>query len=595
MPLDRAKASPGPAGWATQIRRQLPIYLAGALLLAALQTLMNIRDRLFKAGVDAAVGSNASETVHVVSLILVVVVVAALVRVLSRMTILYAGRRAEYQLRSELLQHLHRLGVSFFQKMPTGEIMSRATNDLTQVRLLLGFGVLNVINTAFALISALSVMVDVSMRLTVASLVPFPLLLVVTQRFSRALFLRNRLNQEALGELSDRVQGSLAGVRVVRAFGLEHAEQRAFDQASEAYLGKSLSLARVRGLMGPTMAALSAVGMVIVFWYGGHLVLTKQMTEGDFVAFWSALGRLTWPIMAFGFVMSIVQRGRAGFARLKDIFDAQPDIVEQAAAAPVTIAGSLEARHLSYRYGDKTVLDDASLRVPAGRSLAVVGRVGSGKSTLAALLARLLPTPGGTVFLDGHDVCELPLATVRKAIGYAQQDAFLFSTTVARNIAYTLDEPDSLESLQRVHQAAREAQIYDEVMRLPDAMDTVVGERGLQLSGGQKQRVALARAILYEPAVLILDDPLSAVDARTEKAILDTIEHEASRRTVVLITSRVAAAACCDQVVVLDQGRIVAQGTHAELASTCALYARFVEEQRLQGEVERLGMEELSP
>ena len=575
----------------TQLRRQLPSYLVGAVLLAVLQTLMSVRDRLFKVGVDAAIAADESTTTRTVLMILGLVVIAAGIRVLSRITIFHAGRNAEYQIRADLIGHLHRLGFSFFQKMPTGEIMSRATNDLGQVRLLLGFGALNVINTLFALISALSVMIEVSPRLTLAALAPFPLLILVTRLYGRIVFARTTANQQALGQLADRVQGSLAGVRVVRAFSLEHAERKAFDHASAQYLEKALALARARGMLVPMMGAIGAVGMLVVFWYGGHLVLQHAITEGDFIAFWAALARLTWPIMAFGFVISIVQRGRAGYARIKEILDVEPDVVDGSEPDLPHVRGDLRVKDLRFAHGQHQVLSGVSFHVPAGQSLAIVGRVGSGKSTLAALTARLLPTPAGTVFLDDHDVCDLPLSTVRRAVGYAQQDAFLFSTTVARNIAFALDDPDSDESLKKVRLAASEAQILDEVESLPDGMDSVVGERGLQLSGGQKQRVALARALLYEPAILLLDDPLSAVDARTERAILQAIDRQAQRRTVVLVTSRVAAAARCHRVVVLDHGRVVEEGTHDELVEAGGIYARFAEEQRLQGEIEALGPE----
>jgi ATP-binding cassette subfamily B protein len=336
------------------------------------------------------------------------------------------------------------------------------------------------------------------------------------------------------------------------------------------------------------MGSVSAIGMLTVFWYGGSLILDGAISQGDFVAFWSALARLIWPLMALGFVTSIVQRGRASYVRLQEIFDAVPEVVDGTSPAPARFSGDLRVSHLSLRMGERAVLDDVSFHVPAGGSLAIVGRTGSGKSTLAALLPRLLPTPAGTVFLDERDVCSMPLAAVRKAIGYAQQDAFLFSTTVARNIAFSLDDPDSDAHLALTRDAAREAQILTELEGLPDGLDTVVGERGVQLSGGQRQRIALARAFLWEPPILVLDDPLSAVDARTEVLILESIERQASRRTLLLITHRVAAAARCDRVLVLDGGRAVEQGTHAELLQNGGLYAQLAEEQRLEQEMATL-------
>jgi ATP-binding cassette subfamily B protein len=271
------------------------------------------------------------------------------------------------------------------------------------------------------------------------------------------------------------------------------------------------------------------------------------------------------------------------------VYRAQSDIVDGPLPAPAAVAGRLEVKHLSFAYGDHTVLRDVSFALDPGRSLAIVGRTGSGKSTLAVLLARLQPTPPGSVFLDGADVCDLPLATLRGAIGYAQQNAFLFSTTAARNIGFPLNDPDSPEGRDRIETAAREARVHDELSELPDGFDTVVGERGVQLSGGQKQRVALAMAFVSNPRILILDDPLSAVDARTERGILEAIDRQRAARSVLLVTHRVAAASRCDRIVVLDQGRIIEQGTHDELVRSGGLYSIFAEEQRVESELQRLG------
>jgi ATP-binding cassette subfamily B protein len=580
--MTRPDPSSYPVGLGPQFRRNLPLYALGSALLCAQQLLMAKRDFLVRDAVDAATSARSEAAVAAAATILAVSVAAAIARVTSRVTIFTGGRNVEYELRAVLLARLHALGPSFFRRMPTGEIMSRATNDLTQVRLLLGFGLLNIVSSALALVSALYVMISISGRLTLASFATLPPLLLVTRTFSGRLFRTNRANQEAIGKMSDRVLASLAGVRVVRSFALEEAEAADFERANVDYLDKSLALARLRGSMGPIMGALSAAGILIVFWYGGRLVLGGAITRGDFVSFWLALLRLTWPMLALGFVAAIVQRGRAAYVRLGAIYDAEPDIVGGALPAPAEVKGALAVCGLSFGYGEREVVKDVSFEVPAGGSLAIVGRTGSGKSTIAILLARLMPTPRGSVFLDGADVCDLPLSTVRASIGYAQQDAFLFSTTVARNVGYSLDDPDSPEALETIRGAAREAEVLGEVEGLPDGFDTVVGERGVQLSGGQRQRVALARALVREPPILVLDDPLSAVDAKTEAAILAAIERQAARRTVVLITHRVAAARRCDGVVVLEGGRVVERGTHDELVAAGGLYAAFAEEQQIE-------------
>jgi ATP-binding cassette, subfamily B, multidrug efflux pump len=562
-----------------QLRRQRTAYLIGTLLLLVQQGLMYGRDQLFRKGVDAATKGAGQTAANAALLALVVIVSASGVRVLSRLVVFNGGRAAEYELRGALLAKLHTLGTGFFRKIPTGDIMSRATNDLTQVRLLLGFGVLNVVNTAFALISALSVMLQISGPLTLAALASAPLLVLVTRWFSKQMFQTMRDNQQALGQLSERVQASLTGVRVVRGLSLEDAEMASFGRSVNSYLDKSLALARVRGSMGPIMGAVASIGVVTVFLYGGHLVLTGAMTNGDFVAFSAALSRLIWPLLAMGFVTSILSRGRAGYDRLRVIFDAVPDVVDGPLPAPKTIHGSLRVQGLSFRHGERAILDDVGFEVPAGQSLAIVGRTGSGKSTLAALLPRLLPTPEGTVFLDDFDVTRLPVRAVRSAIGYAQQDAFLFSSTVEQNIGFSLPIIDDAGH-ERIREAAREAQVLSEIESLPDGFDTVVGERGVQLSGGQRQRVALARAFLREPPILVLDDPLSAVDARTEALILEAIERQAKKRTLLLITHRVSAASRCDAVIVLDGGKIVERGRHDDLIAQGGLYAAFAEEQQ---------------
>ena len=572
-----------------QFYRHAPRYSVGLVLLAAYQLFQWWFDTSMRRAINFATQGQSAQAIALGELLVLAALAAFVVRVLSRVTIFNAGRIAEYELRKEILERLLKLGPSFYRRMSTGEIMSRVTNDLVQVRLLVGFGILNIINTGFALISALAVTIPISLKLTLASLAPLPFVLLITRGFSQHFYTRTRDNQDALGKMSARVLSSVAGVRVIRSFALEPQEILAFEQTNQAYLDKSLSLARLRGALGPILTATISVGVLVVFWYGGLMMLHGELDAGGFLAFYRALGRLTWPLISLGFVIGLLQRGRAAFSRLTDIFSAVPDIVDGDGALPAFANGRLEVKHLSFSYDDRKVLDDVSFELPAGRSLAILGRTGSGKSSLAVLLARLQPTPRGSVFLDGVDVCDLPLSTVRACVGYAQQNAFLFSTTVARNIGFSLDEPDEHESVLKIEEAAREACIEQEVLDLPDGFDTVVGERGVQLSGGQKQRVALAAAFASEPKVLVLDDPLSAVDARTERAILDAIDRQRQKRGLILITHRVAAAAHCDQILVLEKGRVVERGTHQELSKNGGIYSIFAEEQRIENELAKLG------
>jgi ATP-binding cassette subfamily B protein len=584
-----------PSQMAGYFRRHLSAYLYGAAALGAFQLSMNRIDWLSRSAIDRIFGAAPRTALTPVLFMLGLALVAFATRIVSRLSMFNAGRDVEYELRTRLLHHLHKLGTAFYRRMSSGEIMSRATSDLGQIRMLFGFGVMNLINVAFAFTSGIQVMLAVSPRLTAASLIPLPIVVLLTRTYSGHLFRRMRGNQEALGRLSEVVQSNISGVRVIRSFALEVPEAARFDAINEEYLEASLGLARLRGSMQPILGSASALGMMVVFWYGATLLqrgpAAGGISRGDFFAFQLALGRLTWPMIGLGLSLATVQRGRASFYRLKEIFDTAPEIVDGTTVPtdspdPTDQAGALRVDRLSFKQGDRQILDQVSFELPRGGSLAIVGRTGSGKSTLALLLARLLPTPRGAVFLDGRDVCDLPLSTLRRTIGYAQQEPLLFSTTLTRNVGFALDEPEG--EIDRVVAAARDAQLYDEALSLPDGLDTVVGERGVQLSGGQKQRAALARALISEPRILILDDPMSAVDARTEAAILEAIAQQLRRRAVVLITHRVAAASRCDRILVLEGGRVIDSGTHVELVARGGLYAAFAEEQALAAELDRL-------
>lgn len=563
--------------------------LRGVLWLLLTQAAEKAIPWLFRDGIDALV-AGAYEGVERAALwVIACAVVAAIVRTASRVELFDVGRDVEFDLRNALLAKLHQLGPAFFRTLSTGEIMSRATNDLAQVRLLVGFGGLNLVNSVLAFGSAIALMLVVSPELTLYALSPFPIIAILATFFARALYRRSNLVQASLAKLAERVQEDVSGVRVVRTLGLEARQAERFEEVNAESVDHTVRLVTIRGLMFPVLMGLSSIGTLIVVYRGGLMVLDGALSVGELVAFNAYLAQLLWPTLALGYLLSIVTRGRASYERVRAILVERPLISEHPDAVEAGGEGAISVRDLRYAIGPRVILDGVSFDVPARGSLAIVGATGSGKSTLAALLARLLPTPEGTVFLDGVDITRLRLRSLRHAIGYAQQEPFLFSTTVERNLEFALPAevpPGTDEARAALRVAADEAAVIEEIEAMPERFDTIVGERGVQLSGGQKQRLALARALLDAPRVLLLDDPLSAVDARTEERILEGIERAAEGRTLVLITHRIAAARRADRVIVLDEGRIAESGTHEALLTLGGRYARLAARQNLERELD---------
>jgi ATP-binding cassette subfamily B multidrug efflux pump len=548
---------------------------------------------LLKQAIDAmralAPAAAHRTVVRAAIMIIAFAILQALIRTWSRIFIFDAARNVEYRLRRDLFAHLARLDPAFYRQHPTGDVMSRLTNDLTAVRALYGPGLLNVFNTALVYATALALLLQLSPRLTLLALIPYPLLLVVARLASRRIHRASRAIQDQLGVMSTAIQEDLAGIAVIKHYTLEASRQQAFRAVNDEYLARALSLVRVRGALMPAFAMLGGVGALIVLWAGGREVIAGRMTVGSLVAFNGYLVLLSWPTFALGWIIGVWQRGVAGWARVRELLDTKPRIAD----APGTAAGgtppkpSVEVRDLFIKADERTLLDGVSFTLPAGATLAIVGRTGSGKTTLVDAVLRMQEVAPGAVRVGGRDVTSMPLGELRHLIGYAPQDAFLFSATVAENIGFGIrDELEAAARDERVRRAAEAAGLAPDIAVLPDGYATLVGERGITLSGGQRQRVALARALAAEPQILILDDSLSSVDAETERKILTRLRPILAGRTSILISHRVAAVKDADQILVLDAGRVAESGTHAALLASGGLYASLYREQLAQEAVD---------
>jgi ATP-binding cassette subfamily B protein len=513
-------------------------------------------------------------------LLLALVAVEGVFRYRMRMVLIGLSREMEYDLRNLVFEHLTRLSARYYQRNRIGEVMSRATNDMSAVRMVLGPGIMYTASTAATFAGVVAVMLWISPRLTLLALVPLLLVSWLVRHFGRKVHDRYEEVQAQLAELNALVQENLSGARVVRAYAQEASEERRFALANQDYVARNRRLIRITGVLHPGIGFLMGLGSLTVLWLGGRMVVAGEVTLGEFVAFGVYLTMLNWPMIALGWVVNLIERGEASMGRIHAILDQVPEIRDEAPLAIDTLRGEVEFRGLSFAHDGVPVLHDIELRVAAGSTVAIVGPTGCGKSTLVSLLPRLVDPPPGSVFVDGHDVRRLPLATLRAAIGFVPQESFLFSATLRENVALA-EGSDA-----RVAWAAGIAQLEKDVRDFAGGLETRVGERGITLSGGQRQRTALARALATDPRILVLDDSLSAVDTETEEQILQGLREVMRERTTFLVSHRVSTVKEADLIVVMREGRIVERGRHEELVAAGGFYAELHRRQLLEREIE---------
>ena len=572
------------------LKRQKWKYIIGVIVLLIVDGLQLIPPRIIGIVTDGL--TEGTITMHYVliyaGLIILIACFVAVLRYTWRMLVMGAARDLEFWLRNKFFSHLETLSPNFYNNNKTGDLMAHATNDISALRMAFGPGVVMITDAIFIPLTTISIMIfTTDIRLTLLALLPLPFIAILMGVFGKVIQKRHKDVQAAFSDLTDKVQENMAGIRVVKSFVQEEYEIDKFLVSNKSYIEKNMRLVKVFGFMFPLVGFIASLSFIVALGFGGSLVIREEISLGQFASFIAYLGLLTWPMMAIGQVVNVLQRGTASMKRLNRIFEIEPEIVDGLGVRDISqeeLKPSIEFNNLSFTYkgASHPTLSNIDLKIEEGKTLAILGRTGSGKTTLVNLILRMYNVEEGQLSIGDHDINTIPLKTLRESIGYVPQDNFLFSTTLKSNIAFSNIDMD----MEKVVQSTKFAHVYDNIMEFPLQFDTILGERGVTLSGGQRQRVSIARAIAKDPKILILDDSLSAVDTKTEEKILEGLKQVMKNRTSIIIAHRISTLKEADEIVVLDEGKIIERGTHKELIVLNGLYNSIYKKQLLEEKLE---------
>ncbi len=559
----------------------------GIVMLILVDIVQLITPRVMQYAIDSIQERRITSTGLIwVALIIIGLALAVMVlRYFWRILIIGNSFTIEKYLRQDFYNHLLKLSQNFFNRSKTGDLMAYATNDLNAVRMLFGMGLIAAMDIVLMTIASFSFMGSIDWRLTGLAVLPMPILTITITIFGKKMHKSFFRVQKSFASLSGAIQESISGIRIIKAFGQEKPELDKVDEVSWQYVQENIRMAKIAGFFHPFQSLIISLSMIITLFFGGRAAIRGDITIGQFIAFFQYLGMLVWPMIAIGWIVDMYQRGTASLKRLNEIFETAPEIDDSEADDSIkAIQGNIEIRDLSFRYGENLplIFDDISTSISDGKTLAVVGPTGCGKTTLIELLVRIYEPPKGSILIDGHMLHRIPLNVLRRDMVLVPQDIFLFSDSISNNIR--LGSPET--STEQVFEAAKLAQIHDEIMDFEHKFDTVIGERGVTLSGGQKQRVAIARALLTNPEILILDDALSAVDTKTERFILEKLIETRKGKTTIIIAHRISSIQHADHIIVLGEGKITERGTHDELVAQGGLYHELYEKQRIRARLE---------